>query len=83
MNDLSQKITCVVRFSEMYFPRRALERTPKIECMGWCWGLGFGVYIYIYIYIYIYPIIYIYIYISKNTMGVVQTRGVLIIGQLL
>jgi len=37
-----------VRFSKMYFPRRALQRTPKNRV----WGLGFGV-IYTYIYIYI------------------------------
>ena len=71
-----------VRFSEMYFPR-ALKRTPQNrECGGGFRGLGF-IYTYRYVYISYYIYIYIYIYISKDTMGVVQTRGVLIIGKLL
>jgi len=55
--------------SEMWFPRRALKRTPKNWECGRGGGQGFRVYIYIYIYM--------------DTMGAVQTRGVLIIGRLL
>jgi len=78
-----------MRFSKISFPRRALKITPKNgECGGGRGfrGLGFiyiHIYIYIYIIIYFQLYIYIYIYISKDTMGVVQTRGVLIIGKLL
>jgi len=55
----SKKLTDLlgVRFSKIYFPRRALQRTPQNGmCVG---GSGLGlIYIYIYIYIYIFPIIY-------------------------
>jgi len=42
-----------VRFSKMYFPRRALKRTPKDGVYGGLKGFRSIIYIYIYIYIYI------------------------------